>query len=173
MCSGARVGRAYLRGIRYKVRTLQERFEEKYMPEPNSGCWLWTATVDEDGYGKMRIGGRGTPSLRATHVSLMLVGRPVPSRLQACHRCDNPCCVNPDHLFIGTGVDNMRDARAKGRFPSVRGSKNPSSKLTEDCVRAIKNDIASGLQNKAISEKYGITRKHCQSIKYGWTWSHV
>jgi hypothetical protein len=115
MCSGARVGRAYLRGIRYKVRTLQERFEEKYTPEPNSGCWLWTATIDEDGYGKMRIGGRGTRHLRATHVALALVGRTVPAGMQALHTCDIPSCVNPDHLWIGTGADNMRDKTRKGR----------------------------------------------------------
>ncbi len=93
-------------------RTLAERFYDYAMPEPNSGCWLWLGSWDRRKYGQLRVDGR----LRyASHVSLGLAGTPVPAGMSACHHCDNPPCVNPGHLFIGTQKDNTRDMMAKGR----------------------------------------------------------
>ena len=84
----------------------------KSVPEPNSGCWLWIGSVGRGGYGMQRVGGR---TRMATHLSLELVGRLVPWVRFACHRCDVPACINPDHLFIGTQLDNIHDCMAKGR----------------------------------------------------------
>lgn len=107
--------------------SLAERFEKKYIPEPNSGCWLWTGSIDPKGYGQIRMPGphkRGRLRI-ASHVSLELVGREVPAGMEACHSCDNPGCVNPDHIFIGTHRENMHDSLRKGRAskppPSIRG----------------------------------------------------
>jgi hypothetical protein len=116
-------------------RSLRERFMEFVYPEPNSGCWLWGGSVDRNGYGQIRIRQKGLGSLRfATHISLELAARPLPTGLLACHSCDFPPCVNPDHLFAGTQMDNVHDSMAKGRNrpppPSVKGSRP----LKEACV---------------------------------------
>lgn len=92
---------------------LTERFEAKYTPEPNSGCWLWTGANDgRRGYGKMQAGRTTVP---ATHVSVSLFqGKTVPPRMEVDHKCRNPHCVNPDHLEIVTHEENMRRAPKMG-----------------------------------------------------------
>ena len=95
-------------------RPLDDRFLRYASPEPNSGCWLWVGSCDVRNYGQMRVDGK----LRfATHISLELDGRPRPFP-DACamHKCDNPNCVNPDHLRWGTRKENQRDMAAKGRW---------------------------------------------------------
>lgn len=92
--------------------SILERFESYISPEPNSGCWLWTASLDRKGYGHMVVDGRLMPAHRLAYERY--VG-PIPAGLLACHKCDVRCCVNPDHLFIGTHADNMQDMVRKGR----------------------------------------------------------
>lgn len=93
--------------------SIAERFERSTIPEPNSGCLLWLGSHDHHGYGQMR---NGQTLFYVSHIALQLAGRPIPKGMWALHRCDNPYCVNADHLFIGTQKDNMADAINKGRF---------------------------------------------------------
>jgi hypothetical protein len=104
----------------YPERTLQERFDEKWTPEPNSGCWLWLGSNDSRlGYGKMYFQGRNQ---MATKVAWFLKHNEIPdSKYDLCHRCDTPACVNPDHLFLGTPSDNQLDSIRKGRHRYSRG----------------------------------------------------
>lgn len=85
----------------------------KVEPEPNSGCWLWAASLRPvSGYGQLRIGA----SVKFAHrVSYALHRGPIPAGLFVCHHCDTPSCVNPDHLFLGTAKDNAQDSLRKGR----------------------------------------------------------
>lgn len=100
-----------------QTKTVKERFEEKYIPEPNSGCWLWTAATNLQGYGRVRI---GQTHRYAHRVSWGLYVGNIPSGLSICHRCDTPACVNPEHLFLGTHSDNAVDSVNKSRHRNSR-----------------------------------------------------
>lgn len=96
------------------MKSLLDRFEEKYIPEPNSGCFIWLGGTDQKGYGIF-----GIPKPRHTERAHRLAWKfhvgPIPDELQVLHRCDNPSCVNWQHLFLGTNLDNRNDMLAKGR----------------------------------------------------------
>ena len=93
-------------------RPVAERLEQMSIPEPNSGCYLWTGRTGEFGHGRMLVDGKGEPAHR---ISWVLAGGSVPKGLSVLHKCDNPVCVRPDHLFLGTQKTNVRDMIAKGR----------------------------------------------------------
>lgn len=101
-------------------RSVEARFWENVIPEPNSGCWLWTGYTDSRGYGRIWLGGRHSVSTGVHRLSLKLSGVLVPNELMVLHRCDVPCCVNPEHLFIGTQGDNIQDMINKNRHKSGR-----------------------------------------------------
>ena len=98
---------------------LLELFESHFVPEPNSGCWLWLGSLNRpNGYGMF-----GQYPRRGAHrVAFGLYKHPIPKGAHVLHRCDMPCCVNPDHLFLGSVLDNAADKIAKGR--DAKGTKN-------------------------------------------------
>lgn len=102
---------------------LEERFWAK-VQKVEGGCWEWTGALTARGYGVIALGGRKAGVARAHRLSLILHGRPCPDDLVVCHRCDNRRCVNPDHLFVGTQLENVWDMMAKGRHspPPRRGA---------------------------------------------------
>lgn len=159
-------------------RTLAERFYDFVLPEPNSGCWLWTGSVDRKGYGQLRVAQEGTGSLRyATHVALELAGRPISPGLCACHTCDMPACVNPDHLFLGTHQQNIADAKGKGRMvppPVYRGAAVHNAKFTEQEIAKIKRAFLDGMSLRGACRAFGIkSPTHASYIRSGKVWSHV
>lgn len=188
-CRQVKVGAFYDRALVIKRQTdartksLSELFEARYIPEPMSGCWLWTGYADPHGYGQLRKDGR---LIAATHISLEFFGRPRPDALHfACHHCDTPPCVNPAHLFWGTHRDNVADAMRKGRMnltglalgrrantpeAQIKGERHPFSKLTEDQVRAIRSD-ARGCQR--LAREYGVTPTTIKAIRKRKMWKHV
>jgi hypothetical protein len=110
-----------------------EAFEQRFLGDPNSGCWLWTANVNRDGYGLMCGSRRGRKQFLAHRIAWELFRGPIPIGMQVLHRCDTPSCVRPDHLFLGTHADNMLDKVRKGRQRNgvTFGDDNPSRKYPE------------------------------------------
>lgn len=97
--------------VKLALGTLEERFHDKYIPEPNSGCWLWIANANRTGYGCLS----DSKQRLAHRISWEIHRGPIPEGLYVLHKCDVPICVNPEHLFLGTHQDNMDDMVRKGR----------------------------------------------------------
>lgn len=132
---------------------------------PNGDCWEWRGSRWKNGYGRLGWK-RGT--LRVTHIALEIDGRPVRDGEMACHRCDNPPCVRPDHLFPAPGLVNVQDKVAKGRH--IKGDAHKSSRLTDDDIRDIRADQRIA---REIAPAYGISISNVQAIKSRRTWRHV
>lgn len=123
---------------RQKGRPPEERFFDFCIPEPNSGCWLWIGGVASKGYGRFNIGNR--EQVQAHRFSWELHYGKIPDGLWALHRCDNPPCVNPEHLFLGTCRDNHQDMIQKGRKVTFVGEEGSNVRLTENQIEAIRLD---------------------------------
>lgn len=150
----------------------RERFERSFIPEPNSGCFLWTGSVDQTGYGKMRVGTAGIDrrTVWAHRLSWELTNQKVPDGLCVCHRCDVRACVNPAHLFLGTKADNSADMVRKGRGgrPAVmRGARNGNAKITMEVADAIR---ASALGVVRAARQFGISPSQVHAIRSGKNW---
>lgn len=152
-----------------------DRFWAK-VPErrPADGCWEWLGARmgGTHNYGQLRIQGK---LLYAHRTSFELHHGPVPTGLRVLHRCDNPPCVNPAHLFAGTAMANSRDMAQKGRsrnraFP---GSQNGHAKLNEDEVRLIRDRFAAGERQTALASEYGVSQALISLIVKREAWKHV
>lgn len=166
-----------------EIETLRDRFFSKVniSTDPDS-CWLWTAALNDAGYGVLgKGGGKHEGNIRATHVSLLLLkGEYVPKGMYACHHCDRPACVNPAHLYIGTPKQNRADAkkrhRAKGMFTKGQtcGEANVNTKLTAVIVLEARILYATGNYTFAeLGRRYGVTYHTIARAIRGTVWSHV
>lgn len=141
-----------------------------------SGCWEWIGSK-RNGYGRMIIGSRtdGTrKSVSAHRVAYELKHGEIPDGMEVCHKCDNPCCVNPDHLFVGTRKDNMADREAKGRNIVFTGEEQTRSKLTKKAVKDARWERAyKGTSYQMLADRYGVSKKTMQNAIKGITWKCV
>lgn len=151
--------------------TLDQELVDRFhsMHTTGDGCWSWLGALDRDGYGRMRVGGRKT--LRAHRLAWEIeTGRP-PGSLLVCHHCDNPPCVNPAHLFLGTARDNNRDRVQKGRPNGSPGESNGVSKLTASQVHEIANLYCTGrFRQQDLAEMFGVSKSAIQLILSGKNW---
>lgn len=150
----------------------RERFWSKVDRRYPDDCWTWKGNRGSNRYGLFRMGGR--QKVGAHRAAWILTHGKIPDGLHVCHRCDNPVCVNPAHLFLGTHAENMADAAAKGRMWQPRGEDNSSAKLTEGDVREIRHlHKVGGLRQVDIAQRFDISRPLVSLIVNRKKWRHV
>lgn len=151
-----------------RFKTTEQRFSEKYDVMEN-GCWQWHG-ADKD-YPKFW---NGAGYVRCNRFSLEVkLGRPLAEGEQSLHTCDNPRCVNPEHLFVGNVVENMRDRSVKGRGNHPRGAANKKTKLTDEQAREIRRKYAGGKSQDSLAAEYGISQSTISSLVRRETWNHL
>lgn len=179
-----------------KPQPLEQRFWPKvdkngpvpaHMPHLGQ-CWLWKASKTPLGYGWIGMGGHRGKIERAHRVSYMLHFGTIPKGMEICHACDNPSCVNPSHLFLGSHDDNMADMATKGRWTprslpkgelhhlrkcpelAARGEACGGAKLTEEQVRMIRSSCRS---QRDLARELNVDRRTIAFVRQGKTWRHV
>lgn len=147
-------------------------FEDLYIPEPNSGCWLWlggsSGNRREQNYGLFIRNGKRQYAHRT---SWEIHRGTIPPRLSVLHGCDTRCCVNPSHLFLGTQAENNRDMRQKKRH--AFGERHGHAKLSEEQIAQVISMHSDGLSLSQIGHRLGVHFKTIHDVVQGKSWSHV
>lgn len=150
-----------------------------------NGCWLWTGYLNQDGYGRIWI---ETRMVMAHRVAYAITNSDVPENLSVCHSCDNPGCVNPEHLWLGSHLENMTDMYQKKRRKAAsgkkngthtrpdkvrRGEKNNTAKLTPTEVAEIRNLSQQGVSRLQLSQTYKVSIFAIRQIITKKSWQHI
>jgi len=154
------------------------RFHYSYVEDKNTGCWVWQGKSRSGScrkYGRIKVNGK---NMAAHRFSWELYFGEIPRGLLVCHKCDNPECVNPKHLFIGTQKDNMKDMKDKGRqnkeshlgYNFHRGERNYNSRLRDGDVLKIRKDIRP---QRTIAKQYNVSQTLISKIKKHEIWRHI
>lgn len=133
---------------------------------PLMDCWVWIAHRNASGYGTFKI---GRESL-AHRASWLIHRGAIPAGMVVCHHCDNPPCVNPAHLFLGSRADNSHDRDRKGRTSRQDRDHNTNRKLSVAAASEIRSLISAGVQQKEIAHRYGVSRQTITAVNVGANW---
>jgi HNH endonuclease len=154
-----------------------ERFWKQVRKSSGNGCWLWTGCTDHrkpHPYGRMRWKGR---QIKAHRIAWILTYGEIPDGLWVLHKCDVPLCVRPDHLFLGTNLDNVRDSIAKGRWVIPKhhlvGEAHYNAKLTDDDVLLARQMFRDGVSQRQIARTLDIAFQQIWRIVHGKSWKHL
>ena len=156
-----------------------ERFMSKVIPEPMAGCWIWMGAVNPAGYGMFHlshdVSTNKSKAILAHRFSFECFKKQILGDKQALHYCDNPACVNPNHLFSGTPADNVADMDKKNRrvTKTYKGSAHHKSKITESQVEKIINLGKQGIKQSDIGIMFGISQVQVGNILRGKQWKHL
>ena len=135
-------------------------------------CWLWTGYRLPSGYGQFTI--QRFIKLRAHRFSYELGYGRIPDGLHVCHRCDNPPCVRPDHLFLGTDADNLHDMEQKGRRAATHGEQNGNCKLSFSEVVSMRQMYAGGgVSYLALAQRFGVSQTQVKDIILRRKWANA
>lgn len=129
-----------------------------------NGCWEWRGCLTQKGYGRFKMDGQCFLAHRA---SWLLQRGEIPAGMCVCHHCDNPACINPDHLFLGTNEDNVKDRVLKGRSARSDGEHNANAKLSWSDVYFIRSSDKTSTE---LAGQYGLTIAAVAKVKRGATW---
>lgn len=177
---------------KYKRINAETRFWQ-YV-DKSGDCWIWLASKLPQGYGRFSLSGR---TVRAHRFAYELNVGPIPNGVLCCHKCDNPSCVRPDHLFLGTHADNSADMVRKGRQVKgdnvpyekrrrgdnhhfrlrpetiIRGSKHHRAKLNEANVLIIRNMLAKGESQANLARRFGVNYRTIHLVAHRKIWVHI
>jgi len=143
-------------------------FFRALMPEPNSGCWFWIGQSLPKGYGMTTVNQKPILTHRLSYK--LFIGE-IPKGKLICHHCDTPSCVNPDHLFVGTHADNMKDMSSKGL---TKGEKCGHNKLKEQDVLLIRDLYQNGYYSQSeIAKEFNVQQTHISAIVRRIIWKHI
>lgn len=144
------------------------RFRKQFLQSEN--CWLWSGRSVK-GRAVIRIWSK---TFIAARVAWYVHHGADPGLMDVCHTCDNPMCVNPEHLFLGTHIDNMHDASSKGRFPNRRGENHPNHSLTPAQVLEIRSSYDTGqFSQRDLALQFGVSQRQVFSIVHKISWGHL
>jgi len=142
--------------------SLLSRFWDKV--RKSNVCWIWEGARVGAGYGSFRVGGRKGKSLLAHRVSYVIEHGDIPDGCLVCHRCDNPACVRPEHLFAGSHKDNSQDMERKGRTGRCYGKRNGKATFTFEQAEEVRGLRREGMTYRALASRFGIANKTVYDI---------
>lgn len=148
--------------------SITERFWKKV--DKSSNCWVWTASKSKRGYGHFKIHSK---VWQAHRYSWLIHYGYIPKGLCVCHVCDDPACVNPGHLWIGTQLENMQDKIKKGRLRVGIGERHGHSKLSNKQVLKIRAIYSKGVTRASLAQKYRVTPANIGNVVNRKTWKHI
>lgn len=142
----------------------KKRLLARYEEDSKTGCWNWTGPTTRGGYGAFKMQQK---SMAASRAAMILLRGVDPSGMFVCHTCDNPRCINPDHLFLGTPADNAADRDAKGR---TKSGPSAQQRLTEEQAQFI---LRSSMRNVDLARRFGVSERAICDVRRGRTWRRL